>query len=1028
MGASSPIGTIQTIGNYTLIEKIGEGYLGCIYRGFDRQRDQPVAIRILCDGIKWDENIREAYNSQCEAVAGLQHPGIASVFDFGQEGQIHYIVLESLGNSNLKNLIAQSASVTVEAKLSVMIQVAESLSHAHKKGILHRDLGPSKIHLTADGTIKVRDFALAGVLMKHLPHPWIRWGVPIYLSPEQIQQKECDQRSDIFSTGTIFYEWITSVHPFHDRDSNKALDNILQDTPVASFDVFPDAPPGIWPVLKTCLARDPQDRYQSMDEFTCACRDLLKDLAEDSRLMLSELYAALSPLRTASAKPEAPANAIALLQDIQKLLRGEKEADYISLDRLMTGLIELYPTIKASSGSQPAVAAKRPAPNPGKIDTGTAEDPGKNALHSLVEKLDASPAEPVVKTALRSDTPAASARDGEDNNNGHFGEPLEDSWSLSSETRSPFETCFIKAEDESISAQRFHPVEAQAREVSRGLEASHGSPPSAEHPGETQAPPDKNPGLEYRMKYPESQCTDAAAMLPETPAHPQFSSVTQETGNAPVNHGAEEMTASKIPFLHDSSIAIKVADKNKPGPATCYRKIRRPSYRTLVVLLCLLLMAAAAYIVWGKSVTAFMSGALKKRATEMGIVASAFARLHTQKSQDEPAASGSKILNATADFPMPAPIAVDLKQNPPSENDGNASGSPPQALLSRISGLISSGKLQTAKAELNKLRQTYPTATQIVALRKQWESKNAAIALERTRRKQEQVNTAQQQKEERWNQQLSALLERGQYVEANKTLDLWLAENPESPGAQGFVSRINEIQRNLHNYASAIAGNRYSEALNALNNAERLNPADSNFAELRRQTEARRAAAKASLSVHRLGARAAILLDGKPAGNDGEIENASIPIGNHMIAIENRGTLIATMRQEFFEGQQIALVYDMAGQSLRPMVEADRQLVAQRKTMEEVRYFDVEHEHGLFRGSCHGLLMIDYLDVAYRPTAGYHGFRLPFRLLKLNVKGKSIELINTSDNQHFQSFKFRDEQAAEIFKRSWDELKAFAQR
>jgi hypothetical protein len=161
-------------------------------------------------------------------------------------------------------------------------------------------------------------------------------------------------------------------------------------------------------------------------------------------------------------------------------------------------------------------------------------------------------------------------------------------------------------------------------------------------------------------------------------------------------------------------------------------------------------------------------------------------------------------------------------------------------------------------------------------------------------------------------------------------------------------------------------------------------------------------------------------------GSDGEIENASIPIGNHTLAVENGGGVVVSKRLEFLENQRIVFVYDLAKQNLRAMVDADRELLAQRKIMEEVRYFDVEHEHGAFRGSCRGLLMIDYLDIAYRPSAGFHGFRMPFKLLNLSVKGRTIDLINISDNKRFQSFKVRDEETAEKFKRSWNELKALA--
>ena len=122
MGTASPVEAAQVLGKYTLLEKLGEGYLGYVYRGYDPAADQPVALRVLCDGIKWDEIIEESYNRQCRSLAGLRHTSIASVLDFGKEGRFHYIVTEPLGNSTLQALIARKPSMTVEAKLSLMIQ------------------------------------------------------------------------------------------------------------------------------------------------------------------------------------------------------------------------------------------------------------------------------------------------------------------------------------------------------------------------------------------------------------------------------------------------------------------------------------------------------------------------------------------------------------------------------------------------------------------------------------------------------------------------------------------------------------------------------------------------------------------------------------------------------------------------------------------------------------------------------------------------------------------------------------------
>jgi serine/threonine protein kinase len=223
------------------------------------------------------------------------------------------------------------------------------LHYAHKKGVLHLDLAPGKIHLTPDSTAKVRDFAITHVLMKHLPRPIVRWGVPIYLSPEQIQNKACDERSDIFSLGIILYEFLTYLHPFHDPNGNKALDNIVMETQFPTFEQFSELPPGIWTILKTCMARDPNDRYCSMEDLAKAGRELLTSISEDKRLMLAELYAALNPLRKVAAQPGASENILRLLDEIEKLAKGENEVHYAHLDRMMTELIEQYPAIQAAA-------------------------------------------------------------------------------------------------------------------------------------------------------------------------------------------------------------------------------------------------------------------------------------------------------------------------------------------------------------------------------------------------------------------------------------------------------------------------------------------------------------------------------------------------------------------------------------------------------------------------------------------------------------------------------------------------------
>jgi serine/threonine protein kinase len=353
MGTQPPTEPFQNLGNFTIIEKLGEGNLGPVYRAIDQERGRAAILRILYDGIKWNPRIEAAFNRECDAIMALRHPNIASIYEIGKEHQPPYIAMESLGSRNLAALIARKEHIPVEVKLAIVIQIAEGLAYAHGKGVPHLDLWPAKIHITSEGIVKIRDFAITHVLMKYLPKPAVRWGTPIYLSPEQIQNEEVDERSDIFSLGTVLYEFFTGLHPFHHPNGNKTLDNIVLEASFPTFEQFPELPPGIWTILKTCLARNREERYQSMADLSAAFGELAASLDEDNRMVLAELFSSLGPLRKAAARPDAPGEIGGLLKEIQQLAQGENESGYTRLKRLMTELLEQQEFIRTACEETP---------------------------------------------------------------------------------------------------------------------------------------------------------------------------------------------------------------------------------------------------------------------------------------------------------------------------------------------------------------------------------------------------------------------------------------------------------------------------------------------------------------------------------------------------------------------------------------------------------------------------------------------------------------------------------------------------
>ncbi len=890
MGACSQIETPRILGKYPLLELLGEGSLGSVYRSFDQERDRAVAVRILAEGIKWDEPLEELFYRECRAITSLQHPNIASVFETGKEEQSFFIAMESLGGSDLKSLIARKPAMPVEAKISIMIQLVEGLSYAHKNGILHRNLSPGKIHLTTDG-IKIRDFAIASILMKHLPRPGVRWGIPIYLSPEQIQNKSSDLQSDIYSAGIIFYELLTYCHPFHDADGNKALDNMLLGAQIATFDQFPDVPPGAWAILRKCLAKNPGDRHADMDELLSACKSLIKDMSEDVQLMLAELQSSFPLLKKAAAQPDASEDILKLLHEIQVVLHDQKEADYASLDRLVTVLLEQHPTIQEAASLL---------------------QPWEPALYQL---------------------PLAEATD---------------------------------------------------------------PPPLPNAVSPDPISPDADRGADGRL--PDS---NRAPLVPET--------ILRQKDEAP------------LPWSQ-SSVATPVKEPRRASIPWRYGKIHKKTYSTAAALLSILLIVTAAYIFQGTEAGKSVQYAWNVFTRNKSVTASAS---DLQFSPNKTSAPAYKTQDLNQKIPgrnlqgEPAGLPLNKVEGAPGQSSSLSSRRPVPNALARISDLIDAGNLPMAKIALDSFQKSHPGVAGIAPIRKKWQERKYAETQALERRE-----TARQQKENDWDRQVADLFESGKYNKAGNLLSLWLSEDPDSLRAQELAAKNDEIQAIIKSYSAAITESRYQDALAALGRAEKLNPQDLTFSELRQQVETRKASARGLLTVRRLGAKAKILLDGKAIGRDGEVSNESVPIGNHTLAVESEGTSLSSKIQDMREGVDLGFVYDLAGRYVRPMIESDRELLARRRLTEEVHHFQLEHVHGTLRGNCRGELTISFLDVAYKPSSGLHGFRIPINQLKLRSDGKSIEFLFVADGSRFQSFKFSDLQTAETFKLKWDELKS----
>jgi tetratricopeptide (TPR) repeat protein len=336
--------------------------------------------------------------------------------------------------------------------------------------------------------------------------------------------------------------------------------------------------------------------------------------------------------------------------------------------------------------------------------------------------------------------------------------------------------------------------------------------------------------------------------------------------------------------------------------------------------------------------------------------------------------------------------------------------------------LIAANRPAEAKSEYDKIERLRPGAPELQALRKKLTTKSA----DAERSQKEQLQSAQKQKTvNELSRKAEDLFHQGKYAEAQTVAEQWMAETPQNSQAQNLHNQINEALSSLKTYEASIAAKSYDAALAAVQHLERINSSDPGIAELRKRAESSKAAAKASFSILRLGEPGALTLDDQHIGTGGEIENKSVSVGRHKLAVRGSSGKQGSAEIEFVDGQNLTFVYDTAANELRPMAGSDNEAIARRKQREEVHDFAVEHQHGLFKGKCAGTLTISGLRVEYKPSEGDHSFAIPFQNLKLALKEGKLEFTAKPDDRQYQ-FKTADAKQANTIKKLWDTLEKLA--
>ena len=289
MGESLGIGKL--LNHYRILSKIGSGGMGDVWLAEDTRLERKVALKLLPPDVASNPERLRRFHLEARATASLNHPNIAHIYEIGQSAETHFIAMEFVDGTTLSRYLTENRP-ELATILKIFEGVAEGLAKAHASGVLHRDLKPDNIMVTSDGQVKVLDFGLAKLIARPdddvsalqdtgITTPGAIMGTPSYMSPEQARGRtsEVDSRSDIFAFGCVLFEAVTGVRAFSGDDPLDTLINIVREPVPSLTDLNPRLPHELQRIVRLCLEKDPDDRFQSIKDVAIELRDVRRELS-----------------------------------------------------------------------------------------------------------------------------------------------------------------------------------------------------------------------------------------------------------------------------------------------------------------------------------------------------------------------------------------------------------------------------------------------------------------------------------------------------------------------------------------------------------------------------------------------------------------------------------------------------------------------------------------------------------------------------------------------------------------------------